>query len=255
MSQKPFFSTPPRADLIKPEFDNLIHQKGRNVLLETALQCPCKSKSTNQQTNCRNCGGSGWLFINPKRTRMVLTAIDAVTDYRPWSEELVGTVNITAFQEDKLSLMDRITVLDGEVIENEVLYIKKHNNILFVFTRYSIEEIHYIGLFVGVSKKLKRLEKNKDFVVRSNVIEFSTQLDFPYEDEENSITIRYSHKPQFHIVDMKRETMQSFRWELDEVSQQMPVSAIGRRAHSQLSFENFDQTRILNNSFEEKTCQ
>ena len=52
-----FFTGPPRADLNKQDFDTLIRQKGRDVILETALQCPCKSESTNQQSNCRNCDG------------------------------------------------------------------------------------------------------------------------------------------------------------------------------------------------------
>ena len=80
-----FITAPPRADLHKREFDTLIHQKGRDVLLETALQCPCKSPSTNQQSDCKNCGGTGWIFVNPRETRMVLTAINAVTEFRPWS--------------------------------------------------------------------------------------------------------------------------------------------------------------------------
>lgn len=254
-NNKTFFSAPPRADLIKQEFDNLIYQKGRVVLLETALQCPCKSKSTNQQTNCRNCGGTGWIFINPIRTRMVLTAIDAVTDYRPWSEELVGTVSITAHMEEKLSLMDRVTVLDGEVIQNEVLFIRSVQGKNFTFARYDIEEVHYIGLFDGVSSKIRRLEKDKDYSIKRNVIEFSSDLDLPF-DRENSITLRYSHLPQFHVVDMKRETMQTFVWEGGEKIQKMPISAIARRAHYHLSMENFDQTRLLDNSYkEEKPCQ
>lgn len=255
MSNKPFFSNPPRADLIKHDFDNLIHQKGRDVMLETALQCPCKSKSTNQQTNCRNCGGSGWLFINPTRTRMVLTAIDAVTDYRPWSEELVGTVNITTRVEEQLSLMDRITVLDGEVIANEVLFLRKMQEKRFVFTRYDIKQIHYIALFVGVNQPLRRLKKDVDFTINRNVVEFSSNLDLPFDAEHNSITIRYTHLPQFHIIDMKRETMQTYIWEDGEKRQLMPVSAIGRRSHYQLSMENYDQSRLLDNSYEEKKCQ
>lgn len=247
-------SSPPRADLIKPDFDNLVHQKGRNVLLETALQCPCKSKSTNQSSTCRNCGGTGWVFINPRETRMILTAIDLVNDYRPWSEELRGTVSVTAFVEDEISIMDRITALDGESIHNEVIYIKSKQNKAFLYTTYDIKDILYIALYIGDNQPLRRLTKDVDFTIERNIITFIVS-DFHFAKiEDNNITIRYKHAPQFHVIEMKRDTMQSYRWENKEVQQHLPVSAVARRSHFQLSAENLNNDRLLDNSFEQHQC-
>jgi hypothetical protein len=60
-----------RADFNKSDFETLIQQKGRDVVLEKAILCGCKDKQGNQQSNCKNCGGAGFLFINPKETRMI----------------------------------------------------------------------------------------------------------------------------------------------------------------------------------------
>ena len=54
------------------DFEKLIAQKGRAVTLEQAIQCSCKSRSANQQSNCQNCGGTGWIFINSRLTRLVI---------------------------------------------------------------------------------------------------------------------------------------------------------------------------------------
>lgn len=251
-----YFAGAPRADLVKKEFDSLIHQKGRDVIFEKALQCPCKSKSANQQSGCRNCGGSGWVFINPKRTRMILTSIEAVTEYRPWSEELRGTVNITSHVEDELSIMDRITALDGESIHNEVLFFDEiESGEVFSYSTYNIKEVLYIAMFQGINSPLLRLVEGVDYTIRDNVINLLKQ-DLPFADpSENNITIKYKHAPQFHVIEMKRDTMQTFSWDFQgEKVQQMPVSAIGRRSHYQLSAQNLEKNRLINNSFEEKPC-
>lgn len=246
---------PPRADLIKQEFDTLIGQKGRDVQLETALQCPCKSESTNQQSNCKNCGGTGWVFINPRQVRMVLTAINAVTEFRPWSEELRGTVNITSHVEDELSIMDRITALDGESIHSEVLFLKQLDDQIFTYTTYDIKEISYIALFKSISQPLQRLVKDTDYTIENNIIKFETSLTLPFNEvEQNNITIRYKHAPQFHVIEMKRDTMQTFKWEGNEVNQNMPISAIARRSHYQLTAQNLAGDRLIDNSFTEHKC-
>lgn len=248
------FTGPPRADLVKPDFDTLIYQKGRDVIYETALQCPCKSESTNQSSGCKNCGGTGWVFINPIETRMVLQGIDMVNEYRPWSEELRGVVNITAHSEINLSHMDRITALDGESIHNEILFLKKKGSEVFTYTVYNIKEILYIALFVSDNAPLKRLKEGVDYTIERNIVRLITD-ELPFENiKNNSLTIRYKHAPQFHIIEMKRDTIQSFIWNSGEKLQHLPVSAIGRRAHYQLKMENLSNNRLIDNSFKEDKC-
>lgn len=253
-----YVTGPPRADLIKADFDTLIHQKGGDVIIETALVCPCKSEKTNQQGNCKNCGGNGWIFINPTQSRMVVSAIDVVTQFRPWSEELVGTVNITAFKEDRLAEMDRVTILNGESIHNEVLFFKEteEEDVIFTYSTYNIKQILYIGLFKGISLPLQRLVEGIDYTIERNIIKILKTDGFPFPDiENNNITVRYIHAPQFHIVQMKRDTMETYVWNSGEKLQHMPISAIGRRAHFQLGAQNLRGDRLIDNSYTEDKCQ
>ena len=80
-------SVQPRADFEREDYKTLIEQKGRRILYEKALLCPCKSPSTNQQSGCKNCGGIGWIFVNPIQTRMIVSAVKIVTEFKPWSQE------------------------------------------------------------------------------------------------------------------------------------------------------------------------
>ena len=161
-----------------------------------------------------------------------------------------GTVNITAHVEDELSAMDRITALRGESIHNEVLFLKAKGAQIFTYSTYDVKSILYIGLFQGTNTALKRLQQNVDYTVERNALRFNSDLILLFNEvEQNSITIRYKHSPQFHIIEMKRDTMQTYNWTDREIDQNMPVSAIARRAHYQLSAQNLLKDRLLDNSY------
>lgn len=253
MAIQPTNLSSPRVDLIKGEFDRLIDQKGRDVILEKALQCPCKSSQTNQQSACKNCGGTGWVFINPVRTRMILAAINIVNEYRPWSEELRGTVNITCKAEEELTVMDKITSLDGEAIFTEVLFFKQKNADVFTYSTYNIKKMLYIGMYSAANSPLIRLKEGIDYTVDKNIIRLknTTLITEDPNQIDVSITVRYKHAPEFHVIEVKRETMQTFEWQNQEVLRHMPVSAIARRAHYQLQAANLAGDRLLNNSYTE----
>ncbi len=245
----------PEANFDKNKFDALVWDKGYVVILEKSLKCPCTSKNAGgQQSNCRNCGGTGWIFINPKETRMVLSSMNLNTKYQSWSKENVGTASITALSEDETSFMDRISVVDGIAIFNETLFLKTFGSTYYWATIYDIKEILHLALFINVDTVLKPLKYGIDFTYVKNVITFLTASDYirPLLPEQDiSIVIRYKHSPQFHIIDIPRETIQSFITIMGEGEQKinLPIHAVGRRSHYVLDRQNFDNSRILNNSF------
>lgn len=246
-----------RVDFVKSEFDDLIWKKGYDVIHEKSLTCPCASKNTNQLSNCKNCGGSGYIFYNPTKTRMVIHSMNLNTKFKEWSKENAGTASVSALSESETSFMDRITVIDGLAIFSEVVFLKNYADSTYYWnTIYDIKEILYIGLFRESDQKLTVLKYGTDFTYENNKIIFITATTL-YSDEvvgvENldlSITVRYKHSPQLHLIDLPRETMQSFvniAGEGEEVIS-LPVHAIARRSHYVLNRENFDNSNILDNS-------
>ena len=78
-----------------------------------------------------------------------------------------------------------------------------------------------------------------------------------YHDGLIGITIRYIHAPSYHVIEMKRETMQTYRFNTGtEVLQNMPLSGIGRRAQYILTAPNLQGDNLLDNSYpEDGSCE
>lgn len=245
----------PRADFQREVFDKLIFEKGRSVLVEKALLCPCKSRAANQQSTCRNCGGVGWVFINPRETRMILSGMDAVSKQMGWSEELQGMINVTCLPEEELAFMDRITVLNGESIYTEVLHFKNHNAKLFAYTAYNIKSILNIALFEGASTKLKPLLPLTDYTFERNTIILNNSYLPTSSPLDISVTIRYKYAPTFIVSEHKRETIQSYRIQNGiERNQDLPISAYAKRSHYVLTALNLAGDRLLSNNYVIKDC-
>jgi hypothetical protein len=240
-----------RADFNKSDFETLIQQKGRRVLLEKAIQCGCKDKQGNQQSNCKNCNGAGWYFINPKETRMILQGMNVNLEYMPNGELIKGDLKVSASNTEELSFMDRLTMLDGEAIFNEVLFFKTKglgiNTITFAFTSYTIGEILYAGYFTGTNSKYQILTKDIDFTVARNTIKIINPAIVPV-DGQISVTVRYKHAPAYHMIDMKRESMESSQFNGKENLIHLPISGTARRAHYIIDGNNLNGDKILDNS-------
>jgi hypothetical protein len=235
----------PQADFNPTDINALIWQKGYRVIHEKALRCPCKGANTNQLSNCQNCGGTGWAFINPTDTRMVLHSMNMNTQYKEWSQENQGQVNISSMERDQITFMDRITVVDGNAVFTEARTVKKTDSgTLFIYASYNIKSMLYIARFVSATQKYLPLIEGTDFTIKDNQITFDNKF-----TDDLSVTMRYTHAPQYHVIDLNRELMNSFAKEGGvETNNTLPVSAIGRRAHYILDAENLSGTRMLDNS-------
>lgn len=244
-----------RVDFVRSDFDAVIEQKGYRVYHDKVMRCPCR---TNQRTDalssCRNCGGSGYVYINRFSTKMVLQSINLDTKFKEWSEERIGTVKITARESEDISFMDRITVRDAETISSEVLHPKNQNEYegtptLYARVIHPIVEIDDIFAFEEVDKKLVKMTHGVDYTFSENVITFNNS----YLNWDNfTVSIRYKHNPSFYIIDMVRDVMTTTVKGEDgrDAQVQMPVHAVGRRAHYVLDEENLDGTYLIDNSYE-----
>lgn len=241
-----------RVDLIKSDFDALVWQKGYDVFLDKAIKCPCRNVPDAQGlSNCKNCGGSGWLFINRKKTRMVIQSMNIDTRYKEWSEEKLGTARITALNEEQLAYMDRITVATGMITTSQVLFFKKHSDGKWrAMCIYPILELVDAFIFDKPEDPLIKAEKGQDFeIVNKNWIELSethTQKEHP------TISLRYRHNPMFHVVDLTRNVMTTKAIQKGkDIDTSMPLSAVAKLAHYVLDEQNFNGDYLNDNDYSE----
>lgn len=249
----PYSVAPPRADFSESRYSALIAQHGVDVQVEEALQCACKTKANNNLNTCQNCGGTGWLFVNPRTTRMVAQGMGISKDYTPWSEESRGMIKFSALPEEELCYMDRITRLNAISHFSEVLEFKQKGSTLFAYTAYDLKKIKAIGFYTGDETIYRWLTVNVDYTFVKNRILLINGTTLP-DTEIITATIRYSHSPVFHVEEITRESIENFYWDGKEKIQYLPSSGVAKRAHFIKDMENLSNNRILNNDYPELNC-
>ena len=266
----PNLSQTPRVDLWKKGFDSLVWTKGQHVTWEKAIKCPCKQYGGPPDNSCQNCRGLGWIWTELIDTRMVIQSINMNTKIKSWSIELLGTASITALAENNLSFMDRVTITNSIAIFQEVLYpvayegeylLDKNGDNLatidgdlllvngkaaMIFTIYPVKEIEYIAVYVDNETALRKLETT-EYTVSNNYIWFAEAL------VGKGITIRYTHSPQFLILDLTREMIQSEVVSSSSGHEELknfPVHAIAKRSQYVFDAENTTSTLMVHNNIE-----
>lgn len=258
LQQPPNTIAQPEVDFRKNDFDALIWNKGYNVEIEKAYRCPCKSKGTDELSSCRNCGGSGWFFINPTATKMVMQGMNHDDKYKHWSSELIGTVKITYMERDRLSWMDRITSSDAVSEFSEVLFPAEvpdgsGGTEMVASTTYAMISIDDVFVFQAANQKHLRLDSGQyDFSQGGYYITITDQAIADIEDL--TISVRYKHRPQFHVIDIPRDIMTTYEKDPDtdlDKQSKMVLNAVGRRAHYVLDKDTQQGTYRLDNSYPE----
>ncbi|MBJ7437024.1 MAG: hypothetical protein JHC54_15370 [Acinetobacter sp.] len=246
------------------DFNSLIWHKGYDVFIERAVKCPCKSKGGDSHlSSCLNCGGTGWFFINKKRTKMVLSSMSVKTQYRDYGEQSIGKVTVTAMSSDDIAHMDRITVIDGTSIFSQVVYPKtltQDSSKIVVSCVYEIIEIIDCFVFRAANQSLLRIT---DVQISSNKILLNPSLLTTYGDDL-TVSIRYKHRPTYHLVDISREIMNSQSIDVvnnqKEQSAKFPLHAVADRAHyifPSMSYYSSNGAKIgdlFDNSYEDLSC-
>lgn len=240
-----------RVDLVKSDFDAVVWQKGYSVFLDRAIKCPCRNVSDNQGlSSCKNCGGSGWVFINRKATRMVIQSMNKDTQFKEWSVEKLGTARITSLNEDKLAYMDRITITSAISTTSQILHFKQHEDSVYrAMSIYPIKSVIDAFIFKDPSQLLLKAEQGVDFtIVGGNWIELA-----PIHNVQNAtISLRYEHNPMYHVIDLNRDIMTTKKLEGGkDVNKNLPISAIAKSAHYVLDEQNFNGDFLLDNSYQE----
>jgi len=242
----PQITAVPRVDFVTPDFDVLVWEKGLNVVIEKALPCPCSKRTKEYQASCMNCQGTGWVYINPIKTRAIVQSINKSTRYKEWSAELVGTVALTVQAKNKLTYMDKITLIDSESLEAEVVLVRAFEDHLFSYTIYPISSVDIAFLFVETDQKLQVLINGVDFnIIENKIVYLNTNL-----KEGDSISIRYLYKIQYNVLDLNHDSRNSYQQDSksrDQI-QLFPISAIARKSHYIMDSLNYTGTNIFDNS-------
>lgn len=241
----------PRVDLFrKNDFEAAIWNKGYEIIIEQAIHCPCKGLSGAAKTTCQNCLGLGWVFINPVKTRAIISSINRQTKYQHWSPEMIGTISVTVRDEERLNSMDKITFASRFSAMSEVRKVLSDNNQSFIFCSYKVVSIKSISVFVSDNLPLMKVPVDKYSISPNNssVVLLDT-TDFP-EPFNGVVSIEFDHEVSYNIVDMPHDFRSTFIYNEkgQNVESNMPIQGIARRSHFVLgSATDFSGTNLLKN--------
>lgn len=222
-------------------FESLIQTQGYDALIERAMRCPCADKTSGQAlSTCKNCGGRGWFFVDRTETRLIAQHMDSKKKYEQWSEVNLGTASITTRGCDKLGFMDRVILTQLEEFFSEIIRPKYFDGEIIAYPVYEPLLITNMYLFTSDADKLVPVD-NSLYQVIGNRIEFNPDIEnlidvrTLHNNIPINISIRYSHYPVYHVVDVNRELMKvresKFCSYDDEHLRQMPINVLARKAH------------------------
>ena len=207
-------------------------------------------------STCHNCGGRGWFFVDRTSTRLIAQHMDSKKRYEEWSEVNRGTASITTRGIDKLGFMDRIILTQLEEWFSETLHPILWGSDLVAYPIYEPLEISNIFLFSSDTAPLIPLPEDM-YTVQGNKIVFAAEIvnlvDIEALDIQDvnqiplQITMRYSHYPVYHVIDMNRELMRVREGKLcgagyDDYLRQMPINVLARKAHYIFDNQKWGQT-------------
>ena len=239
---------------IKNDFNRAIWDNGYDVILESAISCPCKGVAAANLTDCSNCLGSGWVFVNPIETRAVITSINKETKYKEWSPEFIGTISVTFMDSDRFGFMDKITLKNhfGVISENVRLNPSSLEGFeKFIFTTYRIEEVLSVHVFSDINSDLVKL-KNTDYEINQNKYVLDIKKSALPLVLNGSISITYKHSVTYNIIDIPHDIRVSKEFDNNGTRKtiNMPIQAIARKSQYELGVATkYTGDNIINNSW------
>lgn len=243
----------PQVNFRLNDFEAAIHTKGYDILTEKALRCPCESKGQGALSGCQNCHGTGYFFINPLKTRAIITGINSDSKYKDWSVERIGNVSLTVRDDDRenLSFMDKVTLLGKYSIFSENLTVRKTNDGTgtFVFTTYKVGEITAIYVFSAEDSPLVKLSSSDYSLSSENKSVININLGAVPDNMQ--VSVFYKHEIQYNVIDLPHEIRASYIRDKNGAEQRifLPMNAVARRSHFLLGEGmNFNGNGTQNNS-------
>jgi hypothetical protein len=248
----------PKVDIFKrDDFNEALWENGYDVMLEEAIACPCKGTSSDAKSNCSNCLGTGWIFINPIKTKAFISSINRNTKYKEWSPELIGTIAVTFMNVNRFGFMDKVTLMKHYGMMSETLTARTNTTAgtayqMFSFATYGIKEIRSVFVYDGEDSPLIKIPSNEYRINpnNSNVIDIkSTSFT---EEFNGKISVSYKHLVTYNILDIPHDLRITKEYSNSgkRETQEMPVQAIARKAQYEMGkVTNYAGNNLQNNSY------
>jgi len=217
--------------LIPDDLNSALWENGVKVLHERAVRCPCEGESSSPETNCNNCMGTGWVFVNPIETKALITSINKNTRYKDWNPDFIGTVALTFMNVNRLSIGDRVTSLERESVHSENVTVRETVHLgvttYFSFLTYKPKRIDSVFIYANKDVRLGKLAST-DFAIDS----FNPYvITFKNKPSNGVASVTYEHSLVYHVMDIPHDFRISKEYDENgkRSTTDLPIQAIARK--------------------------
>lgn len=231
-----------RVDFEHDSFQNIVSQKGLELLHSQVIYCPCRRESGGVGINtCLTCGGAGYFFINETKIRGVIQSVMRSKNFIDFGRQENGYAQLTALFENRPSNMDRITICDGEDIYKENIYPiidsdadgKLRAKLLYEPLGGVMDKVYQWDGSVAVE-----LDVTTDYTVSGKLITFSDAIRDSLDDDRGYMSVRYLHEPSYYVVDLPKDIRNSRVMDRNiEKLKKFPLHCLIRKAHYEIGEE------------------
>jgi len=190
-----------RADIKPKLFEDLIKYTGMKVLWEEAMFCHCLNKDSGQPDfNCPYCEGQGFLYLEPKETRVISYSFSGNREFLNIGLIERGTAYITTFPNVLMGYHDRVTFLDMSAKYSEILEFNKNK---------SSKSHRPINKIVMVKGDGLDFDIEKDFKITKDgrFIEYMNLTELP---DGTKLSVLYLTPPSYIVIDLVHELRATF---------------------------------------------
>lgn len=181
-----------------PAFVRMIKDRGLPVSWEKALFCSNRSNAVapgGHDPNCDVCDGSGYLYIQPTPTQMLISGATLEQAFYIQGKADSGIATITALPENKIGYWDRVVVTQSTVRYTEL--VRRRENTLVDRLRYETLGVLHIQYKKTVFVPIRDFKVNGD-----NLTWTSNAKVRPPDGEFYSILIE--RRPVYIVLDMTK---------------------------------------------------
>jgi hypothetical protein len=253
IQQQPNLTRTPQVYFKPREFNNALFAHGYWIVSERAVRCPCSSGGMGPHPTCENCGGVGFFYIEPRECRALITSLNRDTEYREWSPELIGAVNVTVedSQREVIEFYNRITLKEEFTTFSETLKLNVSGDEGWCFCTYAPIQFYGVYVFVADNQPLVKISEAAYSVSTDN--KYCVKFDmtqFPAEFVNYSISVSYKHRIEYKIIDVPHEVRSSLKQSTKGSFEQikMPLQGVARRSHLIIQDRpNYDGGGVIEN--------
>lgn len=183
----------------RDEFTKLLHDHGYPIIWEKALPCPNRKgiDPKDHNINCTFCENTGWIYVDSEETRALITGLKITESFYAFGRFDGSSVMITLLPEYQINYWDRITLLQGTAVFQELITRKKVG--LKDTLKYTPIAISYV-YWKNRAGALTAFAAT-DYQISGNQIEWLVNK----PDIGDYFAIRYTYRPRYVFTNLPHQ--------------------------------------------------